>query len=117
MLRERYSVTEPFIVLSVVSRKGLEVIAVFNLYDLPNCLNHSQARMYAYDTHLTLESDTHSVLDIDQNLSQDLASVREWLTANKLTLNHSKTEFMLISSTQKSSTFNSSPFLQIWGPC
>ena len=61
---------------------------------MPNCLDHSQAHMYADDTHLTLA--TNSISDINQNLNQDLANVSEWLIANKLTLNQSKTEFMLI---------------------
>ena len=67
--------------------------------DLPNCLDHSQARKYADDTHLTLAS--NNISDINQNLNQDLANVSEWLIANKLTLNQSKTEFMLIGSRQR----------------
>jgi hypothetical protein len=55
--------------------------------------------MYADDTHLLLTSD--NVLDIEQNLNQDLESVNKWLIANKLTLNQSKTEFMLIGSRQR----------------
>ena len=58
---------------------------LFLLYinDLPNCLSHSQPRMYADDTHLTLAD------SIELNLNKDLASVSEWLIANKLTLNKS----------------------------
>ena len=37
----------------------------------------------------------------------------EWLSANKLTLNMTKTEFMLIVSRQKSSQFMESPSLTI----
>ena len=71
---------------------------LFLLYinDLPNCLSHSQPRMYADDTHLTLAG--NSADSIELNLNKDLASVSEWLIANKLTLNKSKTEFMLIGS-------------------
>jgi len=39
--------------------------------------------------------------------------VYEWLSANKLTLNMTKTEFMLIVSRQKSSQFMESPSLTI----
>ena len=70
---------------------------LFILYikDLPNCLSNSQPRMYADDMHLTFGSnDTH----LEQDLNEDLAKVNEWLVANKLTLNKSKTEFMLIGS-------------------
>ena len=52
--------------------------------DLPNCLSHSQPRMYAYDTHLTLVG--NSADSIKLNLNKDLASVSEWLITNKLTL-------------------------------
>ena len=39
--------------------------------------------------------------------NEDLLNVSEWLSANKLTLNQTKTEFMLIGSRQRISTFNS----------
>ena len=54
--------------------------------------------MYADDTNLSFAG--NNVLDIEQNLNQDLKNVNEWLIANKLTLNQSKTEFMLIGSTK-----------------
>ena len=49
------------------------------------------------------------------DLLEDLARVEKWLTANKLTLDASKTEFMLIGSTQKLSTFHNPPSLMIDG--
>ena len=79
--------------------------------DLPNCLSHSRARMYADDTHLTYAS--NDIDDIDHHFNEDLAKVSEWLVANRLTLNQSKTEFMLIGSRQRISTFNSSSSLTI----
>ena len=84
---------------------------LFLLYinDLPNCLSHSQPRMYADDTHLTLAG------NIELTLNKDLASVSEWLIANKLTLNKSKTEFMLIGSRQRLRSFVHSPSLNIGG--
>ena len=78
---------------------------LFLLYinDLPNCLSHSQPRMYADDTHLALAG--NSANSIELNLNKDLASVSGWLIANKLTLNKSKTEFMLIGSRQRLRSF------------
>jgi hypothetical protein len=67
--------------------------------------------MYADDTHLTYAS--NDIDDIDHHFNEDLAKVSEWLVANRLTLNQSKTEFMLIRSRQRISTFNSSPSLTI----
>ena len=81
--------------------------------DLPNCLAHSKTRMYADDTNLSFAG--NNVLDIEQNLNQDLENVNEWLIANKLTLNQSKTEFMLIGSRQRIRTFETSPSLEIGG--
>ena len=79
--------------------------------DLPNCLAHSKPRMYADDTHLSYASD--NVLDIEMNLNEDLESVNEWLIVNRLTLNQSKTEFMLVGSRQRIRTFHTSPSLKI----
>ena len=62
--------------------------------DLPNCLIHS-ARMFADDTNLTYAS--NNIHEINHNFNEDLANVSEWLSANKLTLNQTKTEFMLMA--------------------
>ena len=52
--------------------------------------------MYADDTHLTYAGDNADNIQLHQN--QDLENVHNWLRANKLTLNLTKTEFMLIGS-------------------
>ena len=57
----------------------------------------------------------NSADSIELNLNKDLASVSEWLIANKLTLNKSKTEFMLIGSRQRLRSFVHSPSLKIGG--
>ena len=69
--------------------------------------------MYADDTHLTFAS--NKMKDIEFYLNQDLANVNQWLTANKLTLNQSKTELMLIGYRQRLCTFQSAPNLTING--
>ena len=46
-------------------------------------------------------------------LDHDLSNLYEWLSVNKLTLNMTKTEFMLIASRQKLSQFTESPSLTI----
>ena len=88
---------------------------LFILYinDLPNCLSNSVARMYADDTHLTFASNNIETINDVMNL--DLSNVNTWLTANKLTLNSSKTEFMLIGSRQRLVTYDTSPKLIIGG--
>lgn len=86
---------------------------LFLLYinDLPNCLSNCEPRMYADDTHLTFASD--NIDDIQSYLNQDLENVCIWLKANKLTLNMTKTEFMLIGSRQRLRTLAVSPTLSI----
>ena len=81
--------------------------------DLPNCLTYSRARMFADDTNLTYAS--NNIYDINNKFNEDLANVAEWLSANKLTLNQSKTEFMLIGSRQRIKTLQTVPLLAING--
>ena len=73
--------------------------------ELPNCLSHSRARTFADYTHMTYSS--NNINDINLYFNEDLLNVSEWLSANRLTLNQTKTEFMLIGSRQRISTFNS----------
>ena len=74
---------------------------LFLLYinDLPNCLRHSQPRMYADDTSITFVGS--DVDEMNNCINLDLERIRVWLAANKLTLNMSKTEFLLIGSKQR----------------
>lgn len=86
---------------------------LFLLYinDVPNCLSHSVPRIYAYDTHLAYSNgNIHSV---QSSLNEDLLNIKCWITANKLTLNMAKTEFMLIGSRQKLNNLPSLPSLNI----
>lgn len=64
--------------------------------DLPKCLRHSKARMYADDTNITVTGT--SLEEIVNLANNDLANISEWLKANKLSLNTTKTEFMFIGS-------------------
>ena len=67
--------------------------------------------MYADDTYITYaDVDVNS---IQLNLNHDLDNLNKWLISNKLTLNTTKTEFMLIGSRQKLSTSSSQPELSI----
>ena len=77
---------------------------LFLLYisDLPNCLSDCEPRMYADDTHLSYAG--NCVDNLQLFLNQDLKNVLSWLRANKLTLNMTKTELMLIGSRQRLST-------------
>ena len=86
---------------------------LFLLYinDLPNCLMHSQPRMYADDTSITYAS--NDVEEIERCVNIDLDRIRIWLAANKLTLNTTKTEFLLIGSRQRLSMLERNPIIEI----
>ena len=64
---------------------------LFLLYinDLPNCLEKTNANMFADDT--SLSCDGSSSDEIEHKLNHDLEMVHIWLNANKLTLNRKKT--------------------------
>ena len=64
-----------------------------------------------WHTHLTYAGS--SVDSIQFYLNQDLGNVHNWLRANKLILNMTKTEFMLIGSRQRLSNLTDSPTITI----
>ena len=50
---------------------------------------------------------------IERNLNHDLSNISDWLVANKLTLNKSKTEFVVIGTRQWIRTLHRSPALAL----
>jgi hypothetical protein len=74
---------------------------LFLLYvnDLPNCLKSTTASMFADDTNLTASGSTST--ELYNKLNNDLENIHQWLLANKLTLNTSKTEYMIVGSRQR----------------
>ena len=75
---------------------------LFLLYvnDLPTCLKLTSASMFADDTNLTASGNTITELHNKLNYN-DLENIHQWLLSNKLTLNTSKTEYMMVGSSQK----------------
>ena len=69
--------------------------------------------MYADDTHLTYAN--NDICAIEASLNQDLSNIKRWLICIKLTLNMTKTEFMLIGSRQKLNSLSALPALEING--
>ena len=51
------------------------------------------------DTNLTASGNT--ITEFHNKLNNDLENIHQWLLANKLTLNTSKTEYMMVGSRQK----------------
>ena len=69
--------------------------------------------MYSDDTHLTYAD--NEICSLEASFKQDLLNINNWLIANKLTLNMTKTEFMLIGSRQKLNSLSVLPDLEING--
>ena len=69
--------------------------------------------MYADDIHLSFASGDMDTVELA--LNRDLEPVNRWLIANKLALNTTKTENMLIVSRQKLKTISRFPSLSLNG--
>ena len=67
--------------------------------DFPTCLKYSRARMYADDTTISVAGDTAA--QVETLMNADLISIKKWLESNKLTINVTKTEYILIGSSYK----------------
>ena len=74
--------------------------SLFLLYinDLPNCLEETQASMFADDTNLLCHGKSSS--EVENMINTDLENMHKWLIANKLTLNE-ETECMSVGSRQR----------------
>ena len=79
--------------------------------DLPNCLEFSVPQMYTDHTHFTFAGREPDL--IERNLNHDLSNISDWSVANKLTLNKSKTEFVVIGTRQRLRTLDLSAALTI----
>ena len=78
---------------------------------MPDCLSFGIPRVYADDTHITYAgSDLHW---IQFSLSHDLEKLSKWLVSNRITLNATKTEVMLIGSRQRLSALSDTLELSI----
>ena len=67
--------------------------------------------MFADDTQIATSSDDIKV--ITETLNRDLINVANWLSANKLTLNNSKTEYMIIGSKKRLSQVTADPAISV----
>ena len=86
---------------------------LFLLYinDLPDCLRQVSPRLFADDTNLAAAGETIEGVELAMN--NDLLRIKEWLLANKLSLNVAKTEFLLIGSHHKLNNLDSQPSVNI----
>ncbi|XP_075752074.1 vacuolar protein sorting-associated protein light isoform X4 [Rhipicephalus microplus] len=95
---------------------------LFSLYinDVPRSLQRSRALMYADDTVLVFTG--HSLADLQNDAMTDLSNISEWFARNQLTVNCTKTKYMVFHSRRKhidaeslNLTINNTPIQQV--PC
>ena len=79
--------------------------------DLPECLSQATSRLFADDTNLTVAGEI--IREVELAMNDDLARLKEWLLANKLSLNVARTEFMLIGSDYKINNLVTQPKIKI----
>ena len=63
--------------------------------DLPNCLNVCKAILFADDT--TIYCSSNNIQDLYIKANYELESLSEWFRSNKLSLNVSKTNFVIFN--------------------
>ena len=86
------------IVTSGVPQGSILGPLLFLIYinDLNKCIKHATAYHYADDTNLLLID--NSLKKLNQHMNHDLASLVNWLRANKISLNAKKTELILFKN-------------------
>ena len=69
---------------------------LFLLYvnDFENCLEYMTPNMYADDTCVTIASE--NLDDLITNVKNELENISNWMRINKLSLNASKSEFLVV---------------------
>ena len=72
--------------------------------DLHNCIKFCTTRHFADDTNLLIKNT--SLKQMQKRLNLDLRALNNWLKANKISLNASKTEFILFRHPNKKINYN-----------
>ena len=70
------------------------LLFIIYLNDFEHCLQHSRANMYADDTEITISSNNQT--ELIEKAQAELLNIAEWMRINKLILNPTKTEYMII---------------------
>ena len=89
------------------------LLVLIYINDLSNITDFASTRTYADDTNMTFTA--CSVDGLRYEMNADIEKLKQWLCANKLTLNELKTEYMLIGSRQRIATVTESLDLSING--
>ena len=80
------------------------LLFIIYINDLPLYINECKVFLYADDTAIMFSAKSYA--EIEQALNQDLTNISKWMSANKLTLNASKTKAMTFGTPQKLRHYN-----------
>ena len=67
--------------------------------DLPNCLTHSKAIIFADDT--TIYSNSANLNTLSNHINVDLEALSDWFCANKLSLNIEQTNYVVFRQSSR----------------
>ena len=80
------------------------LLFIIYVNDLPNCLAYSKSLSFADDTTIILKD--KNIDNLYKNANKELKNIDNWLIANKLFLNISKTKHILFSHKHSNKTLN-----------
>ena len=77
------------------------LLFIIYINDLPNSCSSLTPIIYADDTTLYTKLNPHNIKQSEQNINLELENVNTWLKVNKLSLNVTKTKFMVFHKPNK----------------
>ena len=75
------------------------VLFLIYINDLPNCSNALTFRIFADDTNVFASA--RNLKDLEEVVNSELKKVKIWCDVNRLSINFTKTNFMIIKSSKK----------------
>ena len=75
------------------------VLILIYINDLPNCSNALTFRIFADDTNVFASA--RNLKDLAEIVNSELKKVKIWCDVNRLSINFTKTNFMIIKSSKK----------------
>ena len=87
------------------------LLFVIYLNDFEHCLEHSRANMYADNTEITISSNNQA--ELIEKAQAELSNIAKWMRINKLSLNPTKIEYMIIDHPRRRKKGESLPQLFI----
>ena len=87
------------------------LLFVLYLNDFERCVKYSKANIYADDTNITIASNDKEKLVA--GAQAELHNINEWMRANKLSPNPSKTEYIIIGHPMKAKGTNAPTGLEL----